>query len=67
VLDEMEASRRALDRARPGDLVVLCVDHATEVFRELEARRGARRPTVLAHGRADPWKRSVDTPICMDV
>jgi cyanophycin synthetase len=40
VLDEMDAVRRALDRSRPGDLVVLCVDHATEVWKELESRRG---------------------------
>ncbi|HEX5904247.1 MAG TPA: cyanophycin synthetase, partial [Actinomycetota bacterium] len=32
VVDEMEATRKALDRSRPGDLVVLCVDYATEVF-----------------------------------
>ena len=36
VLDEMEAARRALDRSRPGDLVVLCVDYATEVYKEIE-------------------------------
>jgi cyanophycin synthetase len=47
VLDEMEAARRALDRSRPGDLVVLCVDYATEVFRELEQRRGVAAPEVL--------------------
>jgi cyanophycin synthetase len=39
ITDEMEAVRAALDRSRPGDLVVLCVDHATDVLRELEARR----------------------------
>jgi cyanophycin synthetase len=39
VLDEMDAVRRALDRSRPGDLVVLCVDDATAVWNELEARR----------------------------
>ena len=45
ILDEMEAARKALDRARPGDLVVLCVDYATEVYKELEQRRGPpRRP-----------------------
>jgi cyanophycin synthetase len=38
-LDEMEATRRALDRSRPGDLVVLCADYATEIWKELEARR----------------------------
>ncbi|MEP6476092.1 MAG: cyanophycin synthetase [Actinomycetota bacterium] len=47
VLDEMEAVRRALDRSRPGDLVVLCVDYATEVFQELERRRGVASPTIL--------------------
>ena len=47
VLDEMEASRRALDRSRPGDLVVLCVDYATEVFKEIESRRGSASPQVL--------------------
>ena len=48
VVDEMEATRKALDRSRPGDLVVLCVDYATEVYRELEARRGVASPNVLA-------------------
>jgi cyanophycin synthetase len=47
VLDEMEAARRALDRARPGDIVVLCVDYATEVYAELETRRGMASPRVL--------------------
>ncbi len=47
ILDEMEAARRALDRSRPGDLVVLCVDYATEVFKELESRRGVAAPEVL--------------------
>jgi len=48
VLDEMDATRRALDRSRPGDLVVLCVDHATDVFKELEARRSLATPVVFA-------------------
>jgi cyanophycin synthetase len=47
-LGEMEATRRALDRSRPGDLVVLCVDYATEVYAELERRRGIAAPNVLA-------------------
>jgi cyanophycin synthetase len=46
VPDEMSAARRALDRARRGDLVVLCVDYATDVYRELESRRGVA-PGVL--------------------
>jgi cyanophycin synthetase len=47
VLDEMDAARRALDRGRPGDTIVLCVDYATEVYKELEKRRGSATPTVL--------------------
>ena len=47
VLDEMDAARRALDRARPGDLVVLCVDYATDVYKELEKRSGVAAPDVL--------------------
>ena len=47
VLDEMSATRRALDRSRPGDLVVLCVDYATEVWKELERRRSLAQPQVL--------------------
>jgi len=47
ILDEMDAARVALDRSRPGDLVVLCVDYATDVYRELEARRGVSTPSVL--------------------
>jgi cyanophycin synthetase len=47
VLDEMAATKRALSRARPGDLVVLCVDYATEVWKELEARKLQATPLVL--------------------
>ena len=47
VLDEMEATRKALDRSRSGDLVVLCVDHATEVFREIESRRSLAAPSIF--------------------
>jgi cyanophycin synthetase len=42
LLDEMEATRRALDRSRSGDLVLLCVDYVATVWKELEARRAAR-------------------------
>ncbi|MEX2458415.1 MAG: cyanophycin synthetase [Actinomycetota bacterium] len=38
VLEEMEATRRALDRSRSGDVVVLCIDYATDVWRELQSR-----------------------------
>jgi cyanophycin synthetase len=44
VLDEPEAVRRALGRSRPGDLIVVCVDHADRVWKELEALRGPGFP-----------------------
>jgi cyanophycin synthetase len=53
VLDEMDATRRALDRSRPGDLVVLCVDYATEVWKELERRRSLAQPPVLVRPESD--------------
>ena len=39
VTDELDATKRAIDRARPGDLVVLCVDHASRAWDEIERRR----------------------------
>jgi cyanophycin synthetase len=38
VLDELAATRRALDKANPGDLVVVCVDQTSAVWAELQAR-----------------------------
>ena len=43
VLDEMTAVRRAMAGARPGDLVVACVDDAVGVYREAMAIAGADR------------------------
>ena len=37
----------------PGDLVVLCVDYATEVFKEIESRRGSASPQVLLASEGD--------------
>ena len=56
VVDEMEAVRTALDRSRPGDLVVLCVDFARRVWEEIDARRlGSGTPGSDGDGRAgDP-------------
>ena len=42
VLDEMTAVRRALHRASPGDLIVMCVDDAVGVYREAMAVAGGR-------------------------
>jgi cyanophycin synthetase len=39
VLDELEATRAALDIAREGDVVVVCVDHANQVWKELQRRQ----------------------------
>ena len=55
VTDEMEAARLALDRSRPGDLVVLCVDHASEVWHELEERRSRARSGGTLPGPAENW------------
>ena len=50
VTDELEACRSALDRSRPGDLVVLCVDRAAEVWDEIESRRSAVRSLSVSAG-----------------
>ncbi len=39
VLDELEATRAALDMAADGDVVVVCVDHANQVWKELQRRQ----------------------------
>jgi len=51
VLDEMDATRKALGRARSGDVVVLCVDYATEVYKELEQ---IRKQFSLSAAMAEP-------------
>ncbi|HWL37576.1 MAG TPA: cyanophycin synthetase [Frankiaceae bacterium] len=49
VLDELAATRRALEKANPGDLVVVCVDQTRAVWEELQAHT----ERALA-GAADP-------------
>jgi cyanophycin synthetase len=49
VPDELEASRLALDRANPGDLVVLCADRVDSIVDELQSRT---RPSSPAGGGA---------------
>ena len=39
VLDEMEATRYALDMGHEGDVIVVCVDHANDVWKELQHRQ----------------------------
>ncbi|MDQ4036549.1 MAG: cyanophycin synthetase [Chloroflexota bacterium] len=38
ILDELKATRHALDTAREGDVVVVCVDHANQIWKELQRR-----------------------------
>jgi cyanophycin synthetase len=51
VLEEITAVRTALRRAKPGDLVVMCVDDAIGVYRETMAAAGSARGTTAF---ADP-------------
>jgi UDP-N-acetylmuramyl tripeptide synthase len=39
IIDERPAIAAALSRARPGDVVLLCVDKPADTWRDLEARR----------------------------
>jgi cyanophycin synthetase len=39
VLDELEATRHALDAGHEGDVVVVCVDRPNEVWKELQRRQ----------------------------
>ena len=43
ILEEMAAVRMALRRARPGDLLVMCVDDAIGVYRQAMAAAGSAR------------------------
>ena len=49
VLEELEATRRALDLGAEGDLIVVCVDHANDVWKELQRRQhgGASGPVSM--------------------
>ncbi len=39
ILDELSATRHALDLATEGDVVVVCVDHANTIWKELQRRQ----------------------------
>jgi cyanophycin synthetase len=47
IVDEMAATKKALDRSRSGDLVVLCADYASDVWKELERRRSLAQPGLV--------------------
>jgi cyanophycin synthetase len=49
--NELEATRHALDMGREGDLIVVCVDHPNDVWKELQARQhGAASESPAAPG-----------------
>ena len=55
LLDEMEATRHALDIGENGDLVVVCVDYANEVWKELQRRQhGASSADLTQDGPMEP-------------
>ena len=46
ITNELEATRHALDMGREGDLIVVCVDHPNDVWKELQVRQhGAASPS----------------------
>jgi cyanophycin synthetase len=48
ILDELEATRRALDMGADGDVIVVCVDHPNEVWKELQRRQHGGSPSTMA-------------------
>jgi cyanophycin synthetase len=54
VVEEPAAVRRALYRSRPGDLVVLCIDHPERVWRALDSLRTHRPGAPPAEGDGQP-------------
>jgi cyanophycin synthetase len=60
VLDEMDATRYALDMGHAGDVIVVCVDHANDVWKELQRRQ---------HGGSAPSGQSPsdDEPVAIEI
>lgn len=52
ILDELEATRHALDMGGEGDIVVVCVDHPNEVWKELQHRQHGASSATTAPMRA---------------
>jgi cyanophycin synthetase len=55
-LEELAATQRALDMGRDGDIVVVCVDHPNDVWKELQRRQhgASSEPAVRPVGELDP-------------
>jgi cyanophycin synthetase len=54
VVEEPAAVRRALYRSRPGDLVVLCIDHPERVWRALDSLRVRGSDPSASEGDGQP-------------
>jgi cyanophycin synthetase len=54
VVEEPAAVRRALYRSRPGDLVVLCIDHPERVWRALDSLRAHPPSAASTEGDGQP-------------
>ena len=54
VVEEPAAVRRALYRSRPGDLVVLCIDHPERVWRALDTLRTRQPGAAPTEGDGQP-------------
>ncbi len=55
VLDELDATRQALDRGASGDIIVVCVDRANEVWKELQRRQhGQSSPSTMPDALDEP-------------
>ncbi len=54
ILDEIDATRRALDLAGQGDLVVICVDSHAAVWSEIQDRSHKAQAGVRADTTGDP-------------
>jgi cyanophycin synthetase len=53
VLNELEATRYALDLGHEGDVVVVCVDHANDVWKELQHRQHGGAAVTESPGNVD--------------
>ena len=49
ILDELDATQHALDMGADGDVIVVCVDHPNEIWKELQRRQhGASGPSTMS-------------------
>jgi cyanophycin synthetase len=53
VLNELEATRYALDMGHEGDVIVVCVDHANDVWKELQRRQHGGAAVTESSGTGD--------------